>query len=102
MAMGSGMLSFTLRESHKLEAVAQRMRCDLQTVHYAVSLGHHRSLIYLLMTNDVAERLGSPYALVGDSLRKYREYAGDGVFRLSVGLEDPADVIADLARVLKQ
>jgi methionine-gamma-lyase len=30
----------------------------------------------------------------------YREYAGDGVFRLSVGLEDAADVIADLERAL--
>ena len=33
-------------------------------------------------------------------LAGYRAYAGDGVFRLSVGLEDPADIIDDLYAVL--
>jgi len=27
-------------------------------------------------------------------------YAGDGVFRLSVGLEDPADLMADIDEAL--
>jgi methionine-gamma-lyase len=30
----------------------------------------------------------------------YRAFAGDGIFRLSVGLEDPEDLIADLAYAL--
>ena len=30
----------------------------------------------------------------------YRAYAGDGLFRLSVGLEDAADIIADLDQAL--
>ena len=30
----------------------------------------------------------------------YRASAGDGIFRFSVGLEDPADLIADLDKVL--
>jgi cystathionine beta-lyase/cystathionine gamma-synthase len=30
----------------------------------------------------------------------YREYAGDGLFRLSVGLEDAADINADLEQAL--
>ena len=38
--------------------------------------------------------------MVGKGLEGYRKWAGDGVFRLSVGLEDPEDLIADLARVL--
>ena len=31
----------------------------------------------------------------------YRAYAGDGLFRLSVGLEDAADIIADLEQALE-
>ena len=27
-------------------------------------------------------------------------FAGDGIFRMSVGLEDPEDIIADLSQVL--
>ena len=30
----------------------------------------------------------------------YRKYAGDGIFRMSVGLEDVDDLILDLERVL--
>ena len=33
-------------------------------------------------------------------LKRYRSYAGDGVFRLSVGIENADDLIAELARVL--
>jgi cystathionine beta-lyase/cystathionine gamma-synthase len=34
------------------------------------------------------------------SAQSYRDWAGDGIFRLSVGLEDADDIIGDLARVL--
>ena len=33
-----------------------------------------------------------------DQLRRYRDYAGDGVFRLSIGIEGGDDLISDLAR----
>jgi cystathionine beta-lyase/cystathionine gamma-synthase len=33
-------------------------------------------------------------------LARYREWANDGVFRLSPGLEDTADLIAELDEVL--
>jgi methionine-gamma-lyase len=42
----------------------------------------------------------STYGLEGDQLAAYRSYAGDGVFRLSVGLEDPTDLVEDLLAVL--
>jgi methionine-gamma-lyase len=42
----------------------------------------------------------SSFRLEGAQLASYRDFAGDGVFRLSVGLEDPEDLIADLAQVL--
>jgi methionine-gamma-lyase len=90
----SGMLSFRVREPRKLAA---RMMQQLEVIHYAVSLGHHRSLIYLLQTDDLAP---TSYGLAGDELARYRETAGEGLFRFSVGLEDTADLIADLDRVL--
>jgi methionine-gamma-lyase len=43
----------------------------------------------------------STFQLDGEQLAAYREYAGDGVMRLSVGLEDPQDICSDLAQVLK-
>ena len=101
MKMASGMISFQVNAGRE-EEVASRFMSELQTIHYAVSLGHHRSLIYLLSTMDLAEREGSSYALEGESLREYREFAGNGVFRFSVGLEDPDDLIEDLARVLRR
>jgi methionine-gamma-lyase len=79
------------------KALAERMMQRLEVIHYAVSLGHHRSLVYLMQTDDL---IGSSYKLDGIELDKYREAAGDGIFRLSVGLEDSADLIRDLDAVL--
>ena len=90
----SGMLSFRCRDP---KALAQRMMQQLEVIHYAVSLGHHRSLIYLMQTDDL---INSSYQLDGDELDKYRDSAGDGLFRCSVGLEDSVDLIRDLEQVL--
>ena len=77
--------------------LVQRMMSDLKIFHYAVSLGHHRSLIYWLGTDDLMQ---SSYGLEGRALDAYRVFAGDGVFRISVGLEDPEDLCDDLAQIL--
>lgn len=90
----SGIISFRTANPKRL---AGRMMQKLEVVHYAVSLGHHRSLVYLLQTDDL---IGSSYRLEGRELDKYRDTAGAGVFRLSVGLEDARDIIADLELVL--
>lgn len=95
MANCSGTLSFQVRGDG--EALARRMAKELSIVHYAVSLGHHRSLIYWI---DTAALMESTFRLEGEQLAHYREFAGDGVFRLSVGLEDAADLCDDLDRVL--
>jgi methionine-gamma-lyase len=71
---------------------------QLKIIHYAVSLGHHRSLVYWIGTDAIME---SSFQLDGEKLDRYREFAGDGVMRLSVGLEDPQDICRDLAQVLK-
>jgi len=90
----SGMIAF---RTAKPKQVAQGMMQQLEVIHYAVSLGHHRSLVYLMQTEDL---IGSSYRLEGDELDKYRECAGDGIFRLSIGLEDADDLCVDLDKVL--
>ncbi len=90
----SGMISFRTSNSKQ---VAERMMKELEVIHYAVSLGHHRSLVYLMQTNDLVD---SSYRLEDEELEKYRDSAGDGIFRLSIGLEDAGDLCGDLAGVL--
>ena len=94
MANFSGMLTFQTEGGTEL---AERMAGELKVIHYAVSLGHHRSLVFRL---DTAPLMDSSFRLEGAQLESYREYAGDGIFRMSVGLEDPEDLCADLERVL--
>ena len=91
----SGMMTFQTRQPGP--EIAAKMVKDLEIIHYAVSLGHHRSLVYWIGTPDIQP---STFRHDSEQLRRYREYAGDGVFRLSVGIENPDDLIADLARVL--
>jgi len=90
----SGMLSFRVADS---DALAERMMKKLSVIHYAVSLGHHRSLVYLMKSEDLAH---TSYALEGDELKAYLDTAGDGLFRLSAGIENTADLIDDLDQVL--
>jgi methionine-gamma-lyase len=90
----SGMLTFRTAEGR---ASAQKLADRLEVLHYAVSLGHHRSLVFYLPTDEVQE---NSFQLSPPQLAVYREFAGDGIFRLSVGLEDPEDLCADLDRAL--
>ncbi len=78
--------------------IARRMMDELEVFHYAVSLGHHRSLVYWLGTEDL---MRSSFRLTGAQRESYARFAGEGVFRISVGLEDPDDLCADLDRVLR-
>lgn len=92
----SGMLTFQVENGSE----ASRVFYDqLKLVKYAVSLGHHHSLIYYMPTEDMLE---TTYHLTTEQEASYRSYAGDGVFRLSVGLENAADICDDLKQVLDQ
>ena len=97
MTNTSGMITFQVGDAKAGEVAAQKMIDQLEIIHYAVSLGHHRSLIFWMGTEALME---TSFRLEGKKLESYRAFAGDGVFRLSVGLEDSEDLIADLARVL--
>jgi methionine-gamma-lyase len=90
----SGGITFQVDDGPKAaELLSERLRI----IHYAVSLGHVRTLVCYLGTDDL---LRSSFHLTSEQEASYRAFAGDGVFRLSVGLEDPADLIADLDNAL--
>ena len=93
----SAMLSFQVGDEEKGKLLANKMTKKLELIHYAVSLGHHRSLIFWMPTNDLIE--GSFKLSKGQS-KSYKKYAGEGIFRMSVGLENVEDLISDLKKVL--
>lgn len=94
----SAMMNFQPKgDADRGRRAAERAAADLNVIHYAVSLGHHRSLICYLPTEDM---IANSFNLEGPQAASYRDWAGPGIFRLSVGLEDADDLIADLDRVL--
>ncbi len=90
----SGMVTFRTAEPRRF---ARQFDARFEVIHYAVSLGHHKSLCYYI---DTADMNRTTYRLEGEQLERYRAMAGDGLFRLSVGIEDADDLIADLERGL--
>jgi methionine-gamma-lyase len=87
----SGILTFQTDDGKE---TARRLAAKLKIIHYAVSLGHHRSLIFYLNSADL---LDTSFKLATQKQAdSWHTFAGEGVFRLSVGLEDPDDLIADL------
>jgi methionine-gamma-lyase len=96
MANFSGMLAFRVDDGPALAAILAE---SARIFHYAVSLGHQRSLIVYV---DTEEMQTGPLRLAPSALARYREFAGDGIFRVSVGLEDPEDLIAELTDCLDQ
>jgi cystathionine beta-lyase/cystathionine gamma-synthase len=90
MATPSGMIAFTVRDPMKLGRVLDR---TLKVITYAASLGETCTL---LLYCDTADLQRTTFRLDPARLATYRQFAGDGLFRLSVGLEDPADICDDL------
>lgn len=96
MALGGAMIAFQTGEDPA--AVARRMADRFRILHYAFSLGHQRSICVHIGSDEIQR---STFRMEGAALSRWTDWAGDGVFRLSVGLEDPTDLIADLARALE-
>jgi methionine-gamma-lyase len=94
MDLPGGMISFQTADP---ETMSHQLAARLRVIHYAFSLGHQRSICVLIPTADIQ---ASTYRMEGAALTRYRDWAGDGLFRLSVGLEDEGDLIADLAAAL--
>ncbi len=97
-ALRMGMVQKVVAAGHEFDeamAIARRMVKQLEIIHYAVSLGHLRSLIYWIGTDDIEQ---STFRHGPEAASRFRDYMGDGVFRLSVGIEDGDDLWADLVR----
>ncbi len=91
----SGMLTFQVQD---MEKAARVFHQHLDLFHYAVSLGHHKSILFRM---DTASLLSSSYHLSKAQEEDYRNYAGDGIFRVSVGIEDAEDLCSDMEEALK-
>ncbi len=83
-----GMINFAIRGSH---ADCFTFLSKLRVVTHAVCLGHAESLVQFYPQQGNHPELG---------VLNYPEDIGEGFFRLSVGLEDAADLIADLGQAL--
>ena len=94
MSNFSGMMQFQVKDGPKATRIFAE---QLKIFHYAVSLGHHKSLIFYLST---AEMLESSFWLTPEQEKEYRNWAGEGIFRVSVGIENAEDLIADLENAL--
>jgi cystathionine gamma-synthase/methionine-gamma-lyase len=77
--------------------MARQLADRLKTFSYAVSLGKTKSLVFYIPTDDI---LRSSFHLEGRAEAEFRDWAGEGVFRVSVGLEEPDDLIGDLEQAL--
>ena len=92
----SGMIAFTATDG---AALARQLADRLKVFTYAVSLGKSKSLVFHIPTADIQR---TSFRLSDADLAGYRAWAGDGVFRVSIGLERPADLIADLEQALAE
>jgi cystathionine gamma-synthase/methionine-gamma-lyase len=91
----SGLLSFSLKSGSA--ELARRLAEQLKLVSFAVSLGKTKSLCFYIPTDDI---LRSSFQLSGKQEAEFRDWAGDGLFRVSVGLENAAELIADFEQAL--
>ncbi len=92
----SGMMNFSLD--------ADLMGCfhfleRLEIITHAVSLGHDQSLLIYIPTLFFFDDM---VAFDDRQKEKYTEIMGEGVFRFSVGIEDPEDLIRDLGQALEK
>jgi methionine-gamma-lyase len=95
MAGYGGMLTFQLKGGLGAAiTLAERIRL----FRYATSLGHAHSLLFYYPTDLYVDAV--PYLDAGQKAR-IREWTGDGIVRASIGLEEPADLIADLDQALR-
>jgi methionine-gamma-lyase len=90
-----GMLSFQLKAG--LEG-AINLAENVRLFQYATSLGHAHSLLFYYPSDLYVDAV-SYYS--EKQKTQIREWTGEGVFRTSIGLEDPDDLIKDLDQALK-
>ena len=94
MKAPGGMLNFSL----KADMMAHfDFINSLRLITHAVSLGHDQSLMIYIPTDFFFEDM----VVFSDTQKaKYRQLMGEGIFRLSVGIENADDIIDDLSLAL--
>ncbi len=90
-----GMLTFQLKKGL---GAAITLAEKIRLFTYATSLGHARSLLFYYPTDLYVD---AALYLTDAQKARIREWTGDGIVRVSVGLEDPNDLIADLDHALR-
>jgi cystathionine beta-lyase/cystathionine gamma-synthase len=90
---GSGGMVVAQMDADTATNLVQRVRVFT----YATSLGDYQSLLFYYPTELYVD--GAAY-LDAEQKAAIREWAGDGIMRISVGLEDPEDLTADLDQAL--
>jgi canavanine-gamma-lyase len=95
MELPSGMIALRPKD---VQRFGDALRNNLRVFEFAASLGLSRSLILYCDTSDLQR---TTFKLDDEHLARYREWAGGGFFRLSIGLEDPEDLCEDLDRALR-
>lgn len=91
----SGLMSFSVKEGSA--DMARQLAERLKLVSFAVSLGKTKSLCFYIGTDDL---LRSSFQLSGPQEADFREWAGEGLFRVSVGIENVDEIIADFEQAL--
>lgn len=95
MSSFGGMLTLQLKQGL---GAAITLAEKVQLFSYATSLGHARSLLFYYPTDLYVD--AAPY-LTAPQKAGLRQWMGDGIVRVSVGLEDVQDLIADLDLALR-
>lgn len=95
MSAFGGMLTFQLKGSLSSAIVLSE---KIKIFHYATSLGHAHSLLFYYPTDIYVD--AATY-LTPKQKASIREWTGDGIVRVSVGLENFQDLIEDLDKALR-
>lgn len=94
MQIYGGIITFQVDD---IDLIEQRFANEAKLFYYAYSIGHQRSLAVMLKTSDMLKS----YSLSDAQLEDYIHYAGDGLMRLSIGLENSDDLIKELRYLLR-
>jgi len=95
MSAYGGMLTFVLKDGM---AAAIKMAERIRVFSYATSLGHPHSLIFYYPTDLYIDQIA--YLSPEQKERVRRDWMGEGIVRVSAGLENSEDLIIDLERSL--
>jgi cystathionine beta-lyase/cystathionine gamma-synthase len=90
-----GMLTFQLKGGL---GAAVTLAERIQLFKYATSLGHAHSLLFYYPTDIYVDAVSY---LSAAQKRRIREWMGEGIVRASIGLENAADLTADLDGALR-